>query len=87
MWISGHQIIDGNEIADTLARDGASWYFSGPEHFCDTSITSAKTAIFDWLINHSKLFIPYISTKRRREVMSISVQKVRVLTAFLTGHA
>ena len=34
MWAPAHTVIEGNEAADRLARDGSSCLFIGPEPFC-----------------------------------------------------
>jgi hypothetical protein len=51
----GPEGIDGNEMADQLARTGSENLFIGPEPACGISIGAAKKAVRDWTDrNHKK---------------------------------
>jgi ribonuclease HI len=55
IWVPGHEVIDGNETADQLARTGSEHPFIGPEPACGISIEAAKKAVRDWTNrNHKK---------------------------------
>jgi ribonuclease HI len=45
IWVPGHMGIDGNEMADQLARQGSSYPFIGPEPALGTSAKIAKEVI------------------------------------------
>jgi len=45
LWLPGHSSIEGNEIADTLARQAASLDFIGPEPALGLSMMSTKCII------------------------------------------
>lgn len=46
----------GNKIADTLATDGASINYCGPEPFSDISVATVKTENFEWLLDQSSVY-------------------------------
>jgi hypothetical protein len=48
VWVPGHMGIDGNEIADQLARQGSSHPLKGPEPAFGTSAKVAREVIRDW---------------------------------------
>jgi ribonuclease HI len=102
IWVPGHSNIDGNEAADRLAREGSASTFAGEEPCVGIALQTAKSAIFEWLIDQSTCywelqgmhlsqhvhnFIPRRSPTRTKELLRMSVVQVRVLVAFLSGHA
>ena len=102
IWVPGHSNIEGNDIADRLAREGSASTFVGEEPYLGIALQTAKSAIFEWLIDkstcywefqgrylsqHVHNFIPERSVTRTKELLRMSVVQVRVLVAFLSGHA
>jgi hypothetical protein len=49
MWVPGHVEVNGNEIADHLARQGPSYPLTGPEHALDISAKVAREMIRTWM--------------------------------------
>jgi hypothetical protein len=47
-WVPGYMGIDGNEMADQLARQGSSRPFIGPEHAMDISAKIAREVNRGW---------------------------------------
>ena len=48
IWVPGHMGIDGNEMADQLARQGSSRPFIGPEPALGISAKIAREVIRGW---------------------------------------
>jgi ribonuclease HI len=48
VWVPRHMGIDGNEIADQLARQGSSHPLTGPEPALGISAKVARGVIRDW---------------------------------------
>jgi hypothetical protein len=46
--VPGHGGIDGNEMADQMAKLGSERPFIGPEPACGISMGVAKKAVRDW---------------------------------------
>jgi hypothetical protein len=100
MWVPGHCGILGNEKAAELARQGAAKPLLGPEPALRIPKCSARGAIKNWTEcqhrttwnnlpghRHGKLFISGPCKKRADDLLKLSRHQLRLVVAFLTGHA
>jgi ribonuclease HI len=98
-WVPAHCGIEGNEIADALAKQGANDKFIGPEPYVGVSRSEIKTKIKRRLViawnqywnsceglRHSKNFIRGIDSNRSKIILNYPRKNIRLIIGFLTGH-
>jgi hypothetical protein len=98
--VPGHCGIPGKEKADKLDTQGVAMLLLGPELALAVPTCSAREAIKSgtecqhctaWKDlpghRHGKLFISRPSKKRAEDLLKLSKHQLRMVAAFLTGHA
>jgi ribonuclease HI len=99
IWVPGHMGIDGNEIADQLAREGSPHPLTGPQPALGISAKGARRVISDctsrkheehWQFirgqRQVKGFLKKPSARKAAELPNLSRNQLRIMTGLLTGH-
>ncbi|KAJ8914435.1 hypothetical protein NQ315_017531 [Exocentrus adspersus] len=97
--IPSHVGLKGNEVADSLARRGATVEFIGPEPVLGLSYSTVRSVIRTWAegdtlqywrglpgLTHSQRFIPSPSKARSKKLLELSRINLRALVRLYTGH-
>ena len=95
-WDPGHSEVDGNEVADKLARKGAATSFIGPEPQCGVNWSTVKGAIEQWSSSQCVTYWDNLSGHRQskllgnpyneRKTLELSKSELRLLVEYFTGH-
>jgi hypothetical protein len=99
IWVPGHAEVQGNEIADELARGGSARDYIGPEPALPLTISWAKAMINKeahnkhiqywknlFVCQHSKLFLREPLGAAARNIFNMSKRRLRTLVGTVTGH-
>jgi len=99
LWNLGHSIIEGNEIADSLAKQAATTDFTGPEPVLGLSVTSVRNIACQWLVQEqnkkwnniqscrqARQLLQSNSTKVAKYAVRLSRKDLKILVGLLTGH-
>ena len=99
IWVPGHSSIAGNELADELARTGASHDFIGPEPAIPVSKCWVTHRINSWAAaqhkeywnslescRQTKLYLKEPSPVVAKYLTNLSKQNCSMLVKALTGH-
>ena len=98
-WIKAHVGHDGNEKADTLAKEAAQMHTEGPEPQLPVSKAVVKTIISQWIRNehtvwwnntegnrHAKGLVHHPSKVLSNKLLSLPRQNMRGIIQIITGH-
>ena len=98
-WIPGHEGHMGNEIADRLAKRGASQVMMGPKPSVPIQNNFIKNSIREWCKQkHQKTWSQQTDCRQTKwttpqvgewykDLMKLKTQDLRIGTQLLTGHA
>jgi hypothetical protein len=97
--MSGHMGIDGNEMADQLARQGPSCPLTGPRGCLAISAQADREVIRGWTNRknaeywqsirgqkQAKSSLKRPSAKRAGELLKLSTNQLRLMTGLITEH-
>jgi ribonuclease HI len=99
-WIPGHSGLEGNEVADELARNGSAKNFVGPEPCLPLPKSWSKMTINKWMhfahckswqkvktCRQSKVFLKKpLETPEAKRLLSLDRATLRKAVGVITGH-
>jgi ribonuclease HI len=68
IWVPGYMGIDGNEMADQVAKSGSSHQFIGPEPALGISAKTAREVIREWTNRKHRILAVHSRTKTGKEL-------------------
>jgi len=99
LWNPGHSNNEGNEMADSLAKQAATTDFTDPEAVLGLSITSVRNTVCQWSAQEqnktwnniqscrqARQLLQNNSTKFAKYAVRLSRKDLRILVGLLTGH-
>ena len=98
-WAPGHSGVEGNEMADELARQGSASVSNDPEPVIPIPNSLCNRAMRDWIRSecakhwsaygggmHTKCFFPVPDEKWTKELLSMDRCRIRRVVGAITGH-
>ena len=99
-WIPGHEGHLGNEVADRLAKRGATQETQGPSPSIPVQTSTIMKIIKTWCkeehqnewskrkdCRQTKITTPKVSSHWSKVIKHLSTNQIRIATQLLTGHA
>lgn len=83
-WVTGHCGIEGNEIANNLARQGEASSFVGPEPFCGVPECTLRMKLKNWEMSMvESIWNATDTSKQAKRFIKPSLAKARAIYLLL----
>jgi len=99
LWNPGHSNIEGNEMADSLAKQAAITDFTGPEPVLGLSVTSVRNTVCQWSVQEqnrkwnniqncrqARQLLQNSNIQYAKYAVKLSRKDLKILVGLLTGH-